>query len=99
VLTDIRMPDVDGLPATRRLMALPSLTATRVLVLTTFDLDGYVYEALQAGANGFLLKDTHTSNSSTASVRSPTATRCYHGARRRSPAAHRRPRWALFCSY
>ena len=58
VLMDIRMPEVDGLQATRRLMALPTLTATRVLVLTTFDLDGYVYEALQAGASGFLLKDT-----------------------------------------
>jgi DNA-binding NarL/FixJ family response regulator len=58
VLMDIRMPEVDGLQPTRRLMALPTLTATRVLILTTFDLDGYVYDALQAGASGFLLKDT-----------------------------------------
>ncbi len=55
VLMDIRMPNLDGLAATRRLMAEDS--ATRVLVLTTFDLDEYVYEALRAGASGFLLKD------------------------------------------
>jgi DNA-binding NarL/FixJ family response regulator len=58
VLMDIRMPTMDGLEATRRIMRQPELTATRVLVLTTFDLDTYVYEALRAGASGFLLKDT-----------------------------------------
>jgi DNA-binding NarL/FixJ family response regulator len=57
VLMDIRMPLVDGLEATRRLCADPHLQATRVLVLTTFDLDEYVYGALRAGASGFLLKD------------------------------------------
>ncbi|MBB3732584.1 response regulator [Nonomuraea dietziae] len=54
VLMDVRMPVMDGLEATRRLMAS---ARTRVLILTTFDLDDYVYEALRAGASGFLLKD------------------------------------------
>jgi DNA-binding NarL/FixJ family response regulator len=57
VLMDIRMPHLDGLAATRSLLADPSGTASRVLVLTTFDRNEYVYEALQAGASGFLLKD------------------------------------------
>ena len=55
VLMDIRMPRLDGLAATRRLVA--EQPGARVLVLTTFDLDDYVYDALQAGASGFLLKD------------------------------------------
>ena len=55
VLMDIRMPVVDGLEATRRLLAASG--DTRVLILTTFDLNEYVYEALRAGASGFLLKD------------------------------------------
>src|SRR3712207_6804472 len=55
VLMDIRMPVLDGLAATRRLVE--SRVATRVLVLTTFDLDEYVFAALHAGASGFLLKD------------------------------------------
>jgi DNA-binding NarL/FixJ family response regulator len=55
VLMDIRMPRLDGIAATRRLVARHP--DTRVLVLTTFDLDDYVYDALQAGASGFLLKD------------------------------------------
>ena len=58
VLMDIRMPVLDGLAATREICADPALSRTRVLVLTTFDLDEYVYEALRAGASGFLLKDT-----------------------------------------
>jgi DNA-binding NarL/FixJ family response regulator len=57
VLMDIRMPELDGLAATRILLETPE-TAARVLVLTTFDLDEYVYEALRAGASGFLLKDS-----------------------------------------
>jgi DNA-binding NarL/FixJ family response regulator len=58
VLMDIRMPLLDGLEATRLICADPNLERTRVLVLTTFDLDAYVYSALRAGASGFLLKDT-----------------------------------------
>lgn len=54
-LMDIRMPELDGLEATRRILAADP--AARVLVLTTFDLDEYVYEALRAGASGFVLKD------------------------------------------
>jgi DNA-binding NarL/FixJ family response regulator len=56
VLMDIRMPTLDGLQATRRILARPD-GAPRVIVLTTFDRDEYVYEALRAGASGFLLKD------------------------------------------
>jgi DNA-binding NarL/FixJ family response regulator len=56
VLMDIRMPRLDGLAATREVQALPD--PPKVLVLTTFDLDDYVFRALQAGASGFLLKDT-----------------------------------------
>jgi DNA-binding NarL/FixJ family response regulator len=57
VLMDIRMPNLDGLEATRLICTDRNLTDTRVLVLTTFDLDDYVYAALRAGASGFLLKD------------------------------------------
>ena len=56
VLMDVRMPVMDGLEATRRLLA-PGRDRPKVLILTTFDLDDYVYEALRAGASGFLLKD------------------------------------------
>jgi DNA-binding NarL/FixJ family response regulator len=55
VLMDIRMPELDGLEATRRILATDS--AARILILTTFDLDEYIYEALRAGASGFVLKD------------------------------------------
>ena len=57
MLMDIRMPGVDGLEATRRLLLAVEGVAPRIVILTTFDLDEYVYAALQAGASGFLLKD------------------------------------------
>jgi DNA-binding NarL/FixJ family response regulator len=57
VLMDIRMPRLDGLGATTQITADPALAATRILVLTTFELDEYVFGALRAGASGFLLKD------------------------------------------
>ena len=56
VLMDVRMPELDGIEATRRLLA-NGAGATKVVMLTTFDMDEYVYEALRAGASGFLLKD------------------------------------------
>jgi DNA-binding NarL/FixJ family response regulator len=57
ILMDIRMPVLDGISATRQLLDKPATSATRVLVLTTFDVDDYVYDALRAGASGYLLKD------------------------------------------
>jgi DNA-binding NarL/FixJ family response regulator len=58
VLMDIRMPELDGLEATRQIGADPRLNQVKIIILTTFDLDEYVYAALRAGASGFLLKDT-----------------------------------------
>jgi DNA-binding NarL/FixJ family response regulator len=57
VVMDIRMPDLDGLAATREIVADPELAGVHIVVLTTFDLDEYVFEAIRAGATGFLLKD------------------------------------------
>jgi len=58
ILMDIRMPQVDGLEATRQIVGEKGLADTRIVILTTFDLDEYVFEALRVGASGFLVKDT-----------------------------------------
>jgi DNA-binding NarL/FixJ family response regulator len=58
ILMDVRMPDLDGIEATRRITTAPETACVRVIILTTFDLDDYVFAALRAGASGFLLKDT-----------------------------------------
>jgi DNA-binding NarL/FixJ family response regulator len=58
VLMDVRMPDMDGIEATRLICESPTCGTTRVVILTTFDLDEYVYAALRSGASGFLLKDS-----------------------------------------
>jgi DNA-binding NarL/FixJ family response regulator len=58
ILMDVRMPDLDGIEATRRITTAPETAGVRVIILTTFDLDDYVFAALRAGASGFLLKDT-----------------------------------------
>jgi DNA-binding NarL/FixJ family response regulator len=57
ILMDIRMPELDGIEATRRIVSEGGEEAPKILMLTTFDLNEYVYEALRAGASGFLLKD------------------------------------------
>ncbi|QFY09806.1 response regulator [Nonomuraea phyllanthi] len=61
VLMDVRMPGMDGIEATRRICAAPESAGVRVLILTTFDLDEYVYAALRAGASGFLIKSARAS--------------------------------------
>jgi DNA-binding NarL/FixJ family response regulator len=58
VLMDIRMPELDGLGATREIAADPRLSGVKIVILTTFELDEYVFEALRCGASGFLVKDT-----------------------------------------
>ena len=58
ILMDIRMPGMDGLAATREIAADPAFAGTRIVILTTFELDEYVFEALRSGAAGFLVKDT-----------------------------------------
>ena len=66
VVMDIRMPGMDGLEATRRITGSPDTADVRVLILTTFDLDEYVFAALRGGASGFLLKDTPSADLLTA---------------------------------
>ena len=103
-LMDIRMPGLDGIAATRQLVA--EGVATRVLVLTTFDLDEYVFEALRAGASGFMLKDAPADELAAAirvvaageSLLAPSITRrvidAFVGRRRRGPRTpYRTPRW------
>ncbi len=82
VLMDIRMPVIDGIEATRRIIADERTPATRILIVTTFDLDEYVYDGLRAGASGFLLKDTRPDVLLDACGSSPPVRRCWL---RRSP--------------
>ncbi len=101
VLMDIRMPGVDGLTATRMIGQDPDLAATRVLVLTTFELDEYVFEALRVGASGFLVKDTEPADLVKAvravaagdALLSPSVTRrlIEHVAVAAKPLPHERP--------
>lgn len=73
VVMDVRMPLLDGIRATRELAGPDSQDAPKVLVVTTFNVDSYVYDALRAGASGFLLKDSPRRSWSTASAPSPAA--------------------------
>ena len=66
ILMDIRMPGIDGLEATRRITADPELAGVRIVILTTFGLDEYLFDALRLGASGFLLKDTEPADLATA---------------------------------
>ncbi len=66
VLMDIRMPELDGLEATRQIVADPRLAAVRIVILTTFGLDEYLFDALRYGASGFLVKDTEPADLVTA---------------------------------
>ena len=83
VLMDIRMPNVDGIEATRRIAAVERLASVHVVILTTFELDEYVFEALRIGASGFLVKDTEPADllrsvraaASGAALLSPSVTR------------------------
>jgi DNA-binding NarL/FixJ family response regulator len=101
ILMDIRMPGMDGIEATRQITAAADTAGTRILVLTTFDLDEYVFAALRAGASGFLLKDTPPGDLLEAirvvaagdALLSPSVTRQLIGefARQPGPAPRRRP--------
>jgi DNA-binding NarL/FixJ family response regulator len=102
VFMDIRMPGIDGIEATRRIAEDPDLTATRVVVLTTFEHDQYVVDGLRAGASGFLLKNTSPADLVTAirtvhdggALLAPSATRTlireFTAAAPRAPAPHPR---------
>jgi DNA-binding NarL/FixJ family response regulator len=99
VLMDIRMPGIDGLEATRRITADPELGHTKIIVLTTFELDEYVFDALRHGASGFLLKDTKPSEllrairlvAEGAALLSPSVTRRVIGKFATEPSRKLRP--------
>jgi DNA-binding NarL/FixJ family response regulator len=101
VLMDIRMPGRDGVSATAAITADPALRGTRVIVLTTFDLDEYVHAALRAGASGFLLKDAHPEDLLAAvrvvargeSVLAPTLVRRLIAAFVQAPPSTPEPAW------
>ena len=76
LLLDIRMPGMDGLAALREITADPTLADTRVVIVTTFEIDQYVFEALQAGASGFVLKDAEPAELLRASAWSPPGRPC-----------------------
>ena len=101
VLMDIRMPGRDGVSATAAITADPALSGTRVIVLTTFDMDEYVHAALRAGASGFLLKDAQPADLLAAvhqvaggeSVLAPSLVRRLITAFVQTPAATAKPAW------
>jgi DNA-binding NarL/FixJ family response regulator len=103
VLMDVRMPNLDGIEATRRIMAMPGDRHPKVLILTTFDLDDYVFEALRAGASGFLLKDARSADLVNAvqvvaagdALLAPSVTRRLITEFARRPAPNTRPGAAL----
>ncbi|HEY1486505.1 MAG TPA: response regulator transcription factor [Micromonosporaceae bacterium] len=103
VLMDIRMPGMDGIEATRHITSAASTAAVRVLILTTFDTDTYVFAALRAGASGFLLKDTPPADLLSAiriiasgdALLAPTVTRQLIAEFTRRPEPVRRPTTAL----
>jgi DNA-binding NarL/FixJ family response regulator len=101
VLMDIRMPGLDGIEATRRIAEATAENPVRVLMLTTFDLDEYVYEALRAGASGFLLKDVPAEQliagirvvAAGEALLAPSVTRrLIHEFARAAPSAQERPK-------
>jgi DNA-binding NarL/FixJ family response regulator len=99
VLMDIRMPGLDGIEATRRICGAAPTAGVKVLILTTFDLDAYVFSALRAGASGFLLKDTPAGDLLTAirvvaggeALLAPSVTRRLIGEFARQPRPRRQP--------
>jgi DNA-binding NarL/FixJ family response regulator len=101
VLMDIRMPGRDGVSATAAITADPTLSGTRIIVLTTFDLDEYVHAALRSGASGFLLKDAQPAELLAAvhlvaqgeSVLAPALVRRLIAAYVKTPAIARKPAW------
>jgi DNA-binding NarL/FixJ family response regulator len=99
VLMDIRMPELDGIEATRRICGAARTAGVKVLILTTFDLDAYVFSALRAGASGFLLKDTPPGDlleairvvASGEALLAPSVTRRLIGEFTRQPQPRQRP--------